>query len=306
MRIVIPRMMAFAVVVGSCFASSMFAQGNNCTDPTVPCFGIVGPGPTNNNLAGVYTDPYQAVGANSALAFCDDYFDEVDPPESWNALVTNLNVLSPSSDATSVYYTGGTLLDNNAYSQQTLYIAAAILAAESLNTSSVAQQNQLSFALWGIFDPDVLSNSGPLGSDSTDLTAAKGYLYGGNGIDINGVTGALGLAALAESAATSSVSAGQVVENFLGGCGVTSADCLTAATVNIYTPTINGTSPQLPGQTVGNEISRPQEFITVSVPSPGNVMSMPETSSWPALLIDLSGVAVAGFFFRRRQMRSNA
>ncbi len=201
-----------------CLASTAFGQ-------TVQ-FEITSPNP--NNLAGVYTDPYNAVvaGTTSIEAFCDDFSDNVTPPETWSALTTNLSQFtSTPPPVSSVFYTTGA-----AANQTQDYIAAAILASEGLQNyqSNPAVANDISFALWGVFDTTLLATNcnadGCL--SSADLTAAQGYL-----------TSALASAATYSSGAAYEQATGNNVE--------------------IYSATTDGTNPQLPGST------RPQEFITV-------------------------------------------
>jgi hypothetical protein len=152
------------------------------------------------------------------------------------------------------------------YSQTTEYIAAAILATESLpvyQTNSAAG-NDLSFALWGLFDPTLLysyqtgachTNPSLEGCiDSTDLAAAQ-----------HDLTSALTTAA--------SYSNGAAYE-------------ATGYNVEIYTATTNGTSPQ-------PDSSRPQEFITV--------VPMSEAPAPAQLAVELSGLAAIAYFFRRRR-----
>jgi hypothetical protein len=219
--------------------------------------------PTPNNLGGVYTDPYNAlVNGVSIAAFCDDFTDNVTPPQTWDALATNLSQINGSTST--VYYDGP--------AQLTDYIAAAILATESLplyqssNPSDIAEANDISFALWGIFDPTLLSSAyqstycgshpGGEGCLSTaDLTAAQNKLS-------------------AALAAAQMYSSGAAYETANG------------VNVEIYSATTNGTTPE-------TDSSRPQEFITVQMaeaPSPG------------LLAADLAGVGMLAYFFRRRRV----
>jgi hypothetical protein len=203
-----------AAIALLCFASAAFGQ-------TVP-FQMTSPNP--NNLGGVYTDPYNAlVNGTSIEAFCDDFSDEVTSGESWNALTTNLSQFpSTSPPVSSVYYTSG------AGANQTQdYIAAAILASEGLQNyiTNPTEANDISFALWGVFDTTLLPNN-EAGLPAGDLAAAEGLL-----------TGALAAAA-----------------NYQTGLAYEQA---TGNNVEIYTATTNGTTPQGPGT------GRPQEFITV-------------------------------------------
>lgn len=280
MRVVVPAVVAHAVLIGFGLASAAFSQ-------TTVEFGITAPGPGDNNLSGVYTDPYQGnVGATAAngsgtqvvpgtgtaiLAFCDDFTDDVSPPQYWTAFQTDLSQLTDGptvADANPYVYYG----DYNgaatltATQQTTDYIAVAILAVESLNNSGNATvQNQLSFALWDIFNPSVLSSDcnayGCLDTSGTaNLTAAQ-----------NDVASALTAAAAYSSGAAYEAAAGVNVE--------------------IYTPESGGAVDPY------GDTSRPQEFITVS---------MPEPSMWAALGFDSAGIGFAAVVFWRRKLRNRS
>jgi hypothetical protein len=277
-----------ALAIGFFGTSAMFGQ------PTVG-FGITGPGANSYNLAGVYTDPYQGclgcTSSNPGTAlpqiFCDDFTDDVTPPEYWTAYETSLSAFN-GSNVSSVYYsrtvTQGTVfsaLPNNlltgaantawntlattGVSQTTAYIAAVILAAQSITagntltgTARETAQNDLSFALWGIFDPTLLddassSHAGQYGTmPSTDLTNAQTELEN------------------ALVAASPYTSGAQFTLN-------------TGISATIYSASSWPSSN-----------TRPQEFITVS---------MAEAPT-PAVLVSyLLGIAVMGLIYRRRQSR---
>ena len=198
MRIVTPSVRGLSFVIGLCLASVAFGQTVN--------FGITSAGP--NNLGGVYTDPYNgSVNGNSVLAFCDDFTDEIGPPQYWTALDTNLSQL-PSD---TVYFGVGSA------SQTTDYIAMAILAEESLTATNATTQEEYSFALWDVFDPTLLpdiSTSDPYGTvDPGEVSQAETFVAN----------------ALTEAATYSS---GLVFETETG------------LNVNIYTPTTNGLTPE--------------------------------------------------------------
>jgi hypothetical protein len=222
MKVTTTKTASFAAAIGFCLASTALAA-----QPVVT-FGITSAGP--DNLAGVFTDPYHGLidGTTPVAAFCDDFTDDVSPPQFWQALVTNLSELpnSPSS----VFYGDGTV-DGTLYSETTRYIAAAILAVESLASPDANVRNDLSFALWGIFDPGVLLSTGPLGSLTQSL---------------NDAVSARSQALLAASA-------------YADGAAYESAN---SVNVVIYTPTLDNSTPSQAG-------NRPQEFITVQpVPEP--------------------------------------
>jgi len=272
-------------------------------------FGITGAGPTGNNLAGVYTDPYAGcVGCTSGTPgtsvqiFCDDFTDDVSPPEYWQAFATNISAFTASGNVATVYYSAtttpsgapvppgnpsttpttyaglptglvsgwGVAQESQPFSQTTDYIAAAILAAESITAGSgnPTAQNDLSFALWGIFDPTLLDNAQnqygtlPTGSPWNDLAAAQTDLE----------------SALLQA---STYSNGTI---FTEQTGI-NATIYTACTNCAVGPTATGAVDTTP---------RPQEFIVVAMPEPAT----------PVVLgFYLVAVAVMGLVFRLRRGR---
>ncbi len=276
-----------------CFASAMFGQ-------TTVNFGITGAGPTGDNLAGVYTDPYTGcLGCTSTSnlgvplqIFCDDFTDDVSPPEFWKAYSTNLSAFTGSNNVSSVYYSSPATtpteysgLPTNlvsgwnatqTFSQTTDYIAVAILAAESLQqgTGNPTAQNDLSFALWGVFDSTLLDQAhneyGTL--PTADLQAAQTDLES-----------ALLLA--------SHYSSGSQFES------------LTGVNATVYTAACPGSPGCSNGQTgVDTSSSRPQEFVVVT--STGNGFAPVPEASTPAILVSyLIGMALIGLAYRRRHSR---
>jgi hypothetical protein len=151
-----------------CFAPGAFAQIYSMELTAPP------PGPS---MGGVYISPYTAlIGApgqtvpvitgTSTPVICDDFTTEVSVNTApWQALKTNLSAL-----------TGETTPDNNlkfdqgsglATAQQQIfdYTVAAYLAIQIMQAQALGQttkQGQLSFALWGLFDPTPPDPTGPL------------------------------------------------------------------------------------------------------------------------------------------------
>ena len=158
-------------------------------------------GPTSSsapNLAGVYTDPYTAlIGAAgqtqgpitgvSTYVLCDDFSTDVYIGEIWQATSTSLSALNTSSPLALKFDR------TNAATQYSDYMAVAYLATEimKIDQSTSAgrlEAEQLSFALWGVFDTN--PTNGPLsgawitGSDLTtaenDLSNARSAVVGMN------------------------------------------------------------------------------------------------------------------------------
>jgi hypothetical protein len=268
MKIVIPTVVAQALVIGIGLASAVLCQ-------TTVEFGITSPGSGSNVLSGVYTDPYQGyvesvggapgAGGTAVAAFCDDFTDDVSPPQFWTAYDTDLSALSNANagPVSSVYYGdySPTMLSPALQTQD--YIAVAMLAVLSMeNTGNVAVQNQLSFALWDIFDPTLLNSpTNAYGTlDSTDYEAAIQYAS-------NALT------------AASAYSSGAAYESTSG------------YDVQIYTPETGGLVDDI-------NSGRPQEFVTVE--------AMVEPSTWASLCFDFVGlIGVAGLAFRR-QLRNKS
>jgi hypothetical protein len=228
---------------------------------TMEAFSAV-PAPTNMMLTGVnagyivggvYTSPYN-VTANGVpmLLICDDFaFDIPSIPWSWTATTTALSAL-PSS--TPRFNTG-----NEVYN----YSVAAVLASELMSLPNLysAAAGELSFAIWGIFDPGLLSNNPASG---------EGHLTSAELCAVTNVTCAAG----------------------------TPSGYLDQARAIVDTAVNNGTLSSLPQITIYTPINYPpgnnsQEFIGLT--------AMPEPSSLAVLALDLLGLAGLVFFIRRRR-----
>jgi hypothetical protein len=136
----------------------------------------------NASLDGVYTEPYNAqIGpagltnasqfnsANSepAAIYCDDFYDDVSTGQVWQATVTNMSALSPTSLNTTVMFH-----DMTPAAQAADYMAAAWLVEQIAAQNQGVPAGQLtgeqeSYALWYVFDPAALT-----GLSSTDYNAA--------------------------------------------------------------------------------------------------------------------------------------
>jgi hypothetical protein len=305
----VTRLAALTIAVCAGLASTAFGDS-----PKVE-FGILSPN-TSQYLAGVYTDPYvgytngntalgNGTGYNSAIfssahatqvaAFCDDFANDVTPPQYWVAYDTNLTSLTSTSP---VYYQGTsgssyttsdwdpTIYENNAmgtlvggsssslssttFSQIADYIAVAYLASESQGaTGSASAQEIYSYGLWGVFDPGLLQsqyNSYGGHMSSTQLEAAQ-----------NDLAKALG-----------------VGEYYAANGGAQKFVDDLQIDVHVYTP-VSGA----PGS------YGPQEFVVVT-PTSGQGVQAPEASSWASMGLDLSGLALLALVFRRRLGRQQA
>jgi hypothetical protein len=229
-------------LLGSAVCIAIGAFGQTTTSFTLT--NVSGP-----SLGGVYTSPYIAAIGNPAVTttvICDDFLDDTYFNESWTAFVTNLSQLdSPAtpnttvlwgqsgSVATATYDTSGNSIATS-LSQADAYITAALLAEELLPLSPSSQAAQdLSFAMWGLFDPAALNSL-----SGADLTNAQKY-----------ITNAVSQASLYTLADFSNVTIYTYDPPPPGGTGVT-------PTCGINTP-CPGPPP-------------PQEFIAVSMAEPSS------------------------------------
>jgi len=203
---------------------------------------------------------------------CDDFASESYLNESWTAYATNLSTI-PSS---LLRWSNGYQKVNNAWvdtlSQSTAYTVAAYLATEILNLNStphetqaqLLQQEQLSYAMWGLFDGG--SSTGPFVGgflNSTDLQAAEGDLTD--------------------------------AETQVAALGLTTANY---ANVTIFTYDSSAGLPTGCGSTCPPP---PQEFITVNAPPFQTTGATVDEPSSPAVLaLDLLAVVGLMVGFRRR------
>jgi hypothetical protein len=112
-------------------------------------------------MAGVYVSPYPFATSGggvskSILAVCDDYEDEIYVGESWQANVYTFSQIASNT----------TLFGNNLAG----YEAVAYLASELSQCQTSTCQGDISYAIWGVFDPAALNS---LGVGSSDYTAAE-------------------------------------------------------------------------------------------------------------------------------------
>jgi len=125
------------------------------------------PNGTSGVMGGVYTSPYSGNvnGGATIPIICDDFQDEVYPPQTWQAIATNLAQLGSAT-------TGDVYFEQNGGTQQQIdYMTAAVLAEDILSTTNETTRGELSFALWSIFDPASLLNLNP-----TQVADAQGDL----------------------------------------------------------------------------------------------------------------------------------
>lgn len=168
-------------VLCSAIAAGAFGPGLAHANPvvTMTLTGVEGP-----SMGGVYTSPYMAtIGSSPGVGiYCDDFLTHVSVGESWQATVTNMGELESITSPlqTLKFDTTGTGTPlQNATEQQDQYMEAAWLAeqlsgVDQSTTSGQQEAGQLSFAIWGIFDPNALSDISGMdySNAKSDISAA--------------------------------------------------------------------------------------------------------------------------------------
>ena len=276
-------------------ASVVFGQTTTNQDGFLA---IAPPPPPGNGfyMGGVYTSPYYASinGGSTVPVICDDFIDDFSAGNLWTAIITDLSAFTGGApNVSTVYYaTGASTTPPPPDVQTTYYIAAAILATEimgyqtavlpgetlsQLNNPSTSEAPDLSYALWGLFDPDAITTLAtcPPANDvpcclGVNSVAAQRYLTD----------------ALTEAGTFANGAAYLTAESALLGQSID---------VTIYTPNASdnfGDLTPAPAPTQGN--SRNQEFISVTVPEP---------ATWAFLGFDFVGVGIVGLYFHRRNSR---
>jgi len=158
-----------------CFAANAFSQS-----PTT--FQLTGVQGATLPVGAVYTSPYYAtIGSTTNVAvICDDFADDTYFNESWLAYVTDLS--SINSTTNQLMWASGGLSGSigSTLGEDTAYTVAAYLAMEIMTTAQGSGDQQvLSYAMWGLFDPSAftyLSNNG-LGNDVTQAQNDITYAY---------------------------------------------------------------------------------------------------------------------------------
>jgi hypothetical protein len=108
-----------------------------------------------SNDGSVYVGPYQLLigGQTTINAPCDDYYDEIWVGESWQA---NVNPLNPTGVSNSLF--GNPSNPNFNSNADSLYLEAAYLTS-LFGKYPTSDYNDISYAIWGLFDPAALSSS---------------------------------------------------------------------------------------------------------------------------------------------------
>ena len=250
-----------SAIVLLAFAGGLFAQTS---------FTLTGV-TTSAQMGGVYTSPYFATiqtAGNTQTGvdvICDDFTDEVWINESWSVVATSLASLPDLGTNSPVLWDTG--LSQGAQQVED-YMTAAILSAQllSINNPSTQQAEDLSFAIWDVFDPG--ASSGLSAADQANITGVGGYLPTAQAL------------AASDLAAAGNIAAALALDNI--------------ANVTIYTasPKSGGAVTYCPNGPGG--CSAPQEFLVINMAEPPS----------PALLaVDLLAVLGLVLFVRRRMVR---
>ena len=122
-------------------------------------------GATGSVVGGVYVAPYQLqdsgiLGGATINVICDDFSDDVFPGETWNAQIENFSSNgTPGNGALFAALPNSTML----------YDDAVYLYSESLNGS--ADAGGVNYAIWGLFDPSVVTGAAYASTDAATLLA---------------------------------------------------------------------------------------------------------------------------------------
>jgi hypothetical protein len=236
---------------------------------------------SGSTLASAYTSPYTGSinGGPTIDVICDDFADNTFDPEEWTAYETQLSSLtSGTPDSTLKWLGNGSTItvDGQNLNQFQAYSVAAVLAVELLASSPGSQlQEDLSYAMWGLFDPTGTSSDpgaftwlGDNG-DTTDLSNAVAELN-------NAVSYVLNPA---------NASQVQADDN--------------AVTIYTYDASANPDGPSCSGGPCPT--SPPQEMISVGTVG---TVTAPEASTLVLLAVDLLGFMALVRFLRKRTART--
>lgn len=158
----IPRPLKMAIVLSACLASCAFASDS---------LTLVNPN-AYYPMGGVYTSPYLiTVNGTPMLLICDDFLTDIGIGYQWSATSSTVSALANESSpsmAVKFDHPGSPSPDSNeTVAQQKLdYATAAYLANELMTLPAATANNwgnetagEISYAIWGIFDTQLLTQS---------------------------------------------------------------------------------------------------------------------------------------------------
>jgi hypothetical protein len=121
-------------------------------------------------MGGVYVNPYTArVDGVSTTVICDDFADDTYVNETWQATTTSYADLGTTLNTNVMWDSFSTAAE-----QLQAYNAAASLTLQLLSETNSVTKGEISYAIWGIFDPGAITWLN--GYSSTYATAAQGYI----------------------------------------------------------------------------------------------------------------------------------
>jgi hypothetical protein len=156
-------------------------------------------------MGGVYTSPYGVSidGGPTTLMICDDFFTNVRLGQTWVATVSSLEDIQarvgapPTTPQTPKFTTGsptGTITDADVAKYATAGVLASQLMAlvgSSLPADGITR-GELSYAIWGVFEPGLLASNPPSGTGhltATQLASAQKFLSDAQAVVAAATTG---------------------------------------------------------------------------------------------------------------------
>jgi len=150
----------FAIMGILCCGGGAYAQTASMT--------LASPG--INIMDGVYVDPYYAtINGATTLVICDDYADDTYQNESWTANLYDISNVAQTRNTTKWALTAAQQLQEY---NEAAYLSTELMGAFQSNNTIAA--GELSFAVWGVFDPAAIPSL--TNWNSTYGAAAQAYL----------------------------------------------------------------------------------------------------------------------------------
>lgn len=132
--------------------------------------------PGNDIMGSVYVNPYIAtINGVSNQVICDDFVDDTYLNESWTATTHKFSDLGATMNTSVKWNSSTDSAITTAAQQLQLYDEAAWLTLQLLSAPNPTVQGEISYAIWGVFDPPAVSSW--LKSFSTAYAnAAQGWI----------------------------------------------------------------------------------------------------------------------------------
>ena len=122
-------------------------------------------------MGGVYTSPYIATIDNQTgvLVICDDFTTDSYLNQTFTANASLVSDLTGSTPSTAVKFDNTNATQQQADYATAAYLAQEIIAQDLSGSPSNYTLGILSYALWGVFDPSLLTSSNGQGTSSCSL-----------------------------------------------------------------------------------------------------------------------------------------